>query len=107
MSRTSKNKKRRALPRPGAAKLNIAVDNEIGKNSDGLSRKLISEFLRGNPTAMNIVVRWSEDAEFAEECVKVHGKTLNQFLNEIEAEVAQPPAEVGAETTTGAREPQS
>lgn len=97
MTRTKKQ--RRPTPRPGAAKLGVELDKKIGENAPELSQKLITDFLEGSPTAQNIIARWAEDAQFAQQCVRVHGKTLTQLLQEIEAEQAEADAKAAAESS--------
>lgn len=108
MSRT--RNKRRPKPRPGAAKLAVELDQKIGENSSKLSTQLINDFLAGSPTAQNIIASWAQDAEFGEQCVKVHGKTLSQMIQDIEEDLAKEKEEKekaqqqSAETTVPAGE---
>lgn len=87
MSRTNQNKK--AKPRPGAAKLAVELDKQIELKSDQLAQTLVDQFLKGNQTAMNIIARWAQDADFGQKCEAVHGRTLSQLLTEIENEQAE------------------
>lgn len=98
MSRTTQH--RRAKPRPGAAKLGVDLDKEIGAKSEQLAKHLTAEFLKGNPIAMNIIARWAQDADFGQRCEKVHGRTLIQLLQQIESEQDQ--AEGDQATAEGA-----
>lgn len=76
-------------PRPGAAKLNLNVDEEIGKNSGKITRALVTQAIFGNPTALQLILHWAKDAEFAEECLKTHGTKFAEWIAEIEAELAE------------------
>lgn len=101
MNRTQ-TKKRKASPRPGAAKLNLSVDQEIGKHSAMITRALIEQAEKGNPTCLHLLIRWAEDAEFAEECISTYGAELTKWIGELEKELKEAEEKAANEKAAGA-----
>lgn len=85
MSRT--RNKRRPKPKPGAAKLNVDLDKKLAINSDGITTALIELAKDKNPTALHLILRWAEDAEFAEQCQNVHDSLLERYVAAVRADL--------------------
>lgn len=104
MNRTSRTPKPKAPPRPGAAKLNLAVDKEIGIHSARITKALVGQAIEGNPTCLHLLIRWAENAEFAQECISAHGSELTKWIAELEEETKETEEEEAKKTPTQAAE---
>lgn len=89
MIRTSRTPKRTATPRPGAAKLNLSVDQELEKNAARITRALIAQATSGNPTCLHLLIRWAENAEFAQQCIDTYGSELVKWIDDLEKELKE------------------
>lgn len=87
MNRT--RNKRKPKPKPGGAKLNVAVDKDLEENAGKVSKALINQAIGGNPTALHLLIRWAENAEFAEECVTAHSSLIEKWLADLEKEAEE------------------
>lgn len=87
MNRT--RNKRKPKPKPGGAKLNVAVDKGLEQNAGDVSRALIRGAVNGNPTCLHLLIRWAEDAEFAEECMAAHSNEIERWLAELKKEAEE------------------
>lgn len=75
----------KARPRPGAAKLNVALDSGIGEKSVQLSEALINGAIARNPTCLMLIMQHSKDAEWTQRCEKV----ARTWADRIEEELKQ------------------
>ena len=89
MNRTRKNKSK-PKPKPGGAKLNVAVDQELEKNAGSVSRALIDQAIKGNPTCLHLLIRWAEDAEFAEQCMTAHSDAIERDSTNLRGPLRTP-----------------
>ncbi|MFP5237164.1 MAG: hypothetical protein ACLGSD_14795 [Acidobacteriota bacterium] len=92
MNRTRKHKSK-PKPKPGGAKLNLAVDKDLEDNAGKVSKALIGQAIAGNPTALHLLIRWAEDAEFAEECMTAHSSEIERWLAELQKEAEEAEAQ--------------
>lgn len=87
MNRTQN--KRKPKPKPGAAKLNVDLDKKLEVSAGDISDALIALAKERNPTALHLILRWAENAEFAEECAEVNGKTVSELIQQIAEDLAR------------------
>lgn len=108
MSRTSRTRSRKARPRPGAAKLNDVIDWAIGEKAAEISQTMINLAIGGDVSCLKAILRMAEGAETEPEIEAVRGEgQIDKWEKELEAQMALPASEEGAETTASAREPES
>jgi hypothetical protein len=81
--------KRKPKPKPGGAKLNVAVDKALEEHAGCVSRALIHGAENGNPTCLHLLIRWAEDAEFAEQCVAAHSNEIERWIAELKKEAEE------------------
>lgn len=86
MNRTRMGKEKRQRPTPGAAKLNVEIDKQLGKHSLEIAKALIDGAIEGDRNYMKIVADLSKDAESAQQCFDVVvKKTLAHLILEDDA----------------------